>query len=132
MAYLNLRREECARLFPQRWNISEVFRIGAHGFVLIARCTMDFEDLSQCFSLTLGLEVSGHANVGIDFEFAERSREKQEKYRRLFKNRHTFAPGSSLVGCRNLFNTPWATFIADDSPFFIDGILYLRVVVSIK
>ncbi|KAL1197257.1 BTB/POZ domain-containing protein POB1 [Cardamine amara subsp. amara] len=48
-----------------------------------------------------------------------------------YKGSYTFT-GGKAVGYKNLFGIPWRAFIAEDSQYFINGILHLRTELTIK
>ncbi|KAL8103143.1 BTB/POZ domain-containing protein At2g46260-like [Apium graveolens] len=127
VAYLDLTREECVRLYPAGVTSSEDFHLGEHGFYLLAYCNMDVQNVSERFGLFLGMRGNGSASLKMDYELAAWSR-SQGVYRTEDKGSDTLTEGQ-YVGSRNLFNTTWNAFIADDSPFFINGKLHLRVTV---
>lgn len=133
VAYLNLKREECVCLSPDEWLCSEPFYLGTQGFYLSASCNMERQNqsLSQCFGLYLGMLEKGSPSFAVDYEFAGWSKEEENYKTRSKRRSHTFT-GGRCIGFSNLFKTTWAAFIADDSPYFINGILHLRAVVSIK
>jgi len=66
----------------------------------------------------------------VDYEFAARTRPSGE-FVSKYKGYYTFT-GGKAVGYRNLFAIPWPLFMADDSLFFIDGVLHLRAELTIK
>ncbi|KAK1369933.1 BTB/POZ domain-containing protein POB1-like [Heracleum sosnowskyi] len=130
VVYLDLKRKECVRLFPSRRTRSQTFHLGRHGLFLLAYCHMDNENVSQCFGLYLGMEKNESASLTVDCEFAAWSKEVMG-YQRKYDSSKTFS-GGQVFGRRNLFNTSWAAFIAKDSPYFINGKLHLRAVVTVK
>ncbi|KAL9669872.1 hypothetical protein QQ045_007422 [Rhodiola kirilowii] len=50
---------------------------------------------------------------------------RQKSMQVKYKGKYTFI-GAKAVGWRNLFDIPWSLFMAENSPFFINGILHLR------
>lgn len=130
VAYLDLKREECLRLYP-RGNIrSQSFQLDDKSLYLSAYCNMDPQNVSQCFGLFLGIEENASASLTVDYEFAAWSRE-QKTYKTEFAGSRTIT-GERSVGRRNLFNTTWKAFIAGDSPYFINGKLLIRAVITVK
>lgn len=127
VAYLDLTREECMRLYPAGVTSSEDFHLGKHGFYLLAYCNMDLQNVSECFGLYLGMRENGSASCKMDYELGGWSK-NQGVYRTDYKGSDTLT-GGQYVGRRNLFNTTWKAFIADDSPFFTNGKLHLRATV---
>jgi hypothetical protein len=122
--YINLERERCSRLFLSGSEYCRQFRFMGHLFVLSAHCNMDS---SNSFGLLLEMPVEDKELVRrtIDYKFEAKTRltlEFDTKYE------STCTIGSREdVRCKDLFSVPWTNFIADDSPFFIDDILHLRI-----
>ncbi|CAL5194981.1 unnamed protein product [Lathyrus oleraceus] len=130
VVYLDLKREECANLFPSGCVYSQDFHIGSQGFILSAHCNMDKQSFYHCFDLFLGMLEKPYASCCVGYEFAVRSRPTLE-YISKYKGDYILTGGSG-VGYRNFFGTPWTSFMAEDSVFFINGILHLRVELTIK
>lgn len=130
IAYLDLKREECSRLFPAGRIYSQAFHLAGQGFFLSAHCNMEQQSTFYCFGLFLGMQEKGSMSVTVDYEFAARTRPSGE-FVSKYKGNYTFT-GGKAVGYRNLFAIPWQTFMADDSLFFIDGMLHLRAELTIK
>ncbi|GJN19512.1 hypothetical protein PR202_gb06795 [Eleusine coracana subsp. coracana] len=130
IAYLDLKREECSRLFPTGRIYSQAFHLAGQGFFLSAHCNMEQQSTFYCFGLFLGMQEKGSMSVTVDYEFAARTRPSGE-FVSKYKGNYTFT-GGKAVGYRNLFAIPWTTFMADDSLFFIDGMLHLRAELTIK
>ncbi|KAM1068815.1 hypothetical protein ACFX2I_000740 [Malus domestica] len=130
VVYLDLKREECANLFPSGRVYSQAFHLGGQGFFLSAHCNMDQQSSFHCFGLFLGMQEKGSVSFAVDYEFAARSKPTEE-FISKYKGNYTFT-GGKAVGYRNLFAIPWTSFMADDSPFFINGVLHLRAELTIK
>ncbi|XP_020150145.1 BTB/POZ domain-containing protein POB1 isoform X2 [Aegilops tauschii subsp. strangulata] len=130
IAYLDLKREECSRLFPSGRIYSQAFHLAGQGFFLSAHCNMDQQSAFHCFGLFLGMQEKGSTSVTVDYEFAARTRPSGD-FVSKYKGYYTFT-GGKAVGYRNLFAIPWPSFMADDSLFFIDGVLHLRAELTIK
>ncbi|XP_021890964.1 BTB/POZ domain-containing protein At2g46260-like isoform X2 [Carica papaya] len=130
IVYLDLKREECGRLFPTGRVYSQAFHLGGQGFFLSAHCNLDQQSSFHCFGLFLGMQEKGSVAFTVDYEFAARLRPTEE-YASKYKGNYTFT-GGKAVGYRNLFGLPWTTFMADDSLYFINGILHLRAELTIK
>ncbi|KAJ7962508.1 BTB/POZ domain-containing POB1-like protein [Quillaja saponaria] len=54
VVYLDLKREECANLFPSGRVYSQAFHLGGQGFFLSAHCNMDQQSSFHCFGLVFG------------------------------------------------------------------------------
>ncbi|KAK3024501.1 hypothetical protein RJ639_043818 [Escallonia herrerae] len=130
VVYLDLKREECANLFPSGRVYSQAFHLGGQGFFLSAHCNMDQQSSFHCFGLFLGMQEKGSVTFAVDYEFAARSK-PNEDYISKYKGNYTFT-GGKAVGYRNLFGIPWTSFMAEDSLYFINGILHLRAELTIR
>uniref|UniRef100_A0A5B6ZJS9 BACK domain-containing protein n=2 Tax=Davidia involucrata TaxID=16924 RepID=A0A5B6ZJS9_DAVIN len=130
VVYLDLKREECAHLFPAGRVYSQAFHLGGQGFFLSAHCNMDQQSSFHCFGLFLGMQEKGSVSFAVDYEFAARLKPTEE-YVSKYKGNYTFT-GGKAVGYRNLFGIPWTAFMAEDSIYFINGILHLRAELAIR
>ncbi|KAK2650138.1 hypothetical protein Ddye_017627 [Dipteronia dyeriana] len=130
VVYLDLKREECANLFPSGRVYSQAFHLGGQGFFLSAHCNMDQQSSFHCFGLFLGMQEKGSVSFAVDYEFAARSKPTEE-FVSKYKGNYTFT-GGKAVGYRNLFAIPWTSFMAEDSHYFINGILHLRAELTIR
>ncbi|KAL6311550.1 hypothetical protein AAG906_005162 [Vitis piasezkii] len=130
VVYLDLKREECINLFPSGRVYSQAFHLGGQGFFLSAHCNMDQQSSIHCFGLFLGMQEKGSVTFAVDYEFAARSKPTEE-YISKYKGNYTFT-GGKAVGYRNLFAIPWTSFVAEDSLYFINGILHLRAELTIR
>ncbi|CAH2057748.1 unnamed protein product [Thlaspi arvense] len=130
VVYLDLKREECAGLFPSGRVYSQAFHLGGQGFFLSAHCNMDQQSSFHCFGLFLGMQEKGAVSFGVDYEFSAREK-PLESFVSKYKGNYTFT-GGKAVGYRNLFGIPWTSFMAEDSQYFINGILHLRAELTIK
>ncbi|KAK1378168.1 BTB/POZ domain-containing protein POB1-like [Heracleum sosnowskyi] len=127
VVHLDLTRKECESLFPAGHSESEAFYLGKHGFYLRAFCVMNPNNVSRCFGLYLGMLGNESDKFKMDFEIAAWSK-REEKYKTQYIDRTTLT-GGQFLGPWNLFKTSWEAFIADDSPYFINGKLHLRAMV---
>ncbi|KAK6136581.1 hypothetical protein DH2020_029671 [Rehmannia glutinosa] len=117
--YLDLKREECANLFP------------SGEFILKLSTWVDKG--SSCLHIVTWINRArfiGSVTFAVDYEFAARSKPTEE-YISKYKGNYTFT-GGKAVGYRNLFSIPWTSFMAEDSLYFINGILHLRAELTIK
>ncbi|XP_028770346.1 BTB/POZ domain-containing protein POB1 [Neltuma alba] len=130
VVYLDLKREECANLFPSGRVYSQAFHLGGQGFFLSAHCNMDQQSSFHCFGLFLGMQEKGSVSFAVDYEFAARSRPTEE-FVSKYKGNYKFT-GGKAVGYRNLFAIPWTSFMAEDSLYFINGVLHLRAELTIR
>ncbi|KAJ0444400.1 putative chromatin remodeling & transcription regulator BTB-POZ family [Helianthus annuus] len=129
VVYFDLKRDMCARarLFPLGNVLSEIFILGGQRFCLVARCNMDTFGLYLCM---LENKAGYFFEFEFDFEFAARLKPAEE-FVSKFKQSCTFKGGTG-VGHGNLFGIPWTWFIGEDSFCFIDGVLDLRVELTIR
>ncbi|KAI9179994.1 hypothetical protein LWI28_000015 [Acer negundo] len=130
VVYLDLKREECANLFPSGRVYSQAFHLGGQGFFLSAHCNMDQQSSFHCFGLFLGMQEKGSVSFAVDYEFAARSKPTEE-FVSKYKGNYTFT-GGKAVGYRNLFAIQWNSFLAEDSLYFINDILHLRAELTIR
>ncbi|CAL2260430.1 unnamed protein product [Prunus armeniaca] len=130
IVFLDLKREECARLFPAGRVYSQAFHLGGQGFFLSAHCNMDQQSSFHCFGLFLGMQEKGSVSFTVDYEFSARSK-PGEDYLSKYKGNYTFT-GGKAVGYRNLFGIPWTSFMADDSIYFMDSVLHLKAELTIR
>ncbi|XP_016499539.2 BTB/POZ domain-containing protein POB1 isoform X1 [Nicotiana tabacum] len=130
IVYLDLKRDECANLFPSGKVYSQAFHLGGQGFFLSAHCNMDQQSSFHCFGLFLGMQEKGSVSFAVDYEFAARTKPAEE-YVSKYKGNYTFT-GGKAVGYRNLFAIPWTSFMAEDSLYFINGVLHLRAELTIR
>lgn len=128
IVYLDLKREECSRLFLSEGIYSRSFYLAGHRLHLMAFCEMHEDSKSYSFGLGLLCYPKCSKFVTLDYEIAAR-RNPSGKFVSLFNDEHTF-DGVWAYGCRDLFLTPWSTLIADDN-LFIDGLLHLRADVTL-
>ncbi|KAL0412109.1 UNVERIFIED_CONTAM: BTB/POZ domain-containing protein POB1 [Sesamum latifolium] len=108
VVFLDLKREECANLFPSGRVYSQAFHLGGQGFFLSAHCNMDQQSSFHCFGLFLGMQEKGCVTFAVDYEFAARSK-PTEDFISKYKGNYTFT-GGKAVGYRNLFSIPWTFF----------------------
>uniref|UniRef100_A0A6V7QVM6 BTB domain-containing protein n=1 Tax=Ananas comosus var. bracteatus TaxID=296719 RepID=A0A6V7QVM6_ANACO len=130
VAFLDLKREECAKLFPGGRLYSRPFYLAGHGFFLAVHCDTGHESASHCFGLFLGNQENEKdpKSFTVEYKFAVRARPSGE-----FVNKYggTYAfTGEKVVGCGNIF--PWSSFIHKDSPYFINDVLHLRAELTAK
>uniref|UniRef100_A0A0D9WQQ9 MATH domain-containing protein n=1 Tax=Leersia perrieri TaxID=77586 RepID=A0A0D9WQQ9_9ORYZ len=143
-AYMDLTRDDCLRLFPSGRLISQTFRLAGRQFFLSAHCNMDQMDTFHCFGLFLAMakedEEGGSSSASVpltvDYDFAARTRrpsgeDGDDEFVSVYMGYYEFR-GGKAVGYRNLFGTPWDSFMADGSVFFVDGVLHLRAELHVK
>ncbi|KAI3892563.1 hypothetical protein MKX03_021204 [Papaver bracteatum] len=127
---LDLKRGECVKLFPSGRVDSQIFHLGGQGLFLSAHCNMDQQSSFHYVGPTLGMQEKGSVSFAVDDEFAARSKPSEE-YVTKFKRDYTFTARME-VGSRNLFAIPWTNFMAEDSLYFMKGMLHLRAQITFK
>ncbi|XBI85899.1 hypothetical protein VPH35_093955 [Triticum aestivum] len=127
IAYMDLKREECSQLFPSEQIFSHPLHVAGQGFILGAGCNMVQQIGSHRFGIFLyiNLKQKGSTGVSVNYEFAARTRPSGH-FVSKYNASHTFTD-SAIVACRDPFSIPWEMFLADDNPFFISGVLHLRL-----
>lgn len=125
IVYLDLTREECSRLFPEGRVFTHLFHLAGRDFFLTAACEMDEQSKAYSFGLFIAMTrmPKGPTCLTVDFEFAARTR-SPGKFVTRWEDKHTIGD-DWMLGCGDLFEVPWSTFIASDN-HFIDGVLHLR------
>ncbi|KAK1284494.1 BTB/POZ domain-containing protein POB1 [Acorus calamus] len=127
IVYFNLSRTECAGLFPSGEIETQLFPVGGHMFSLIAGCEGNIGSLSRSFEIWLYLDSS--EKISVPFHFAVR-KNPSELFNEVKNGNCTF---ESLEGSEyNLFSTPWSSFVAENSSYFINGMLHLRAEIILK
>ncbi|XBI75204.1 hypothetical protein VPH35_068603 [Triticum aestivum] len=98
----------------------------AHLFHLAGQRFLSHNKLSNGYSFGLFIETiempKGPTCLTVDFELAARAR-SSGKFVLRFEDKHT--GDDWMLGCGDLSEVPWSTFIANDN-LFIDGVLHLR------
>ncbi|KAG6636655.1 hypothetical protein I3843_11G123300 [Carya illinoinensis] len=129
IVYLDLKREECECLFPAGVAYSLPFQLGGRWFFLSAHCNLDQRGLHS-FGLFLVILEKRSVSFTVEYEFAARSQPNKE-FVSKHKGNCNFA-GGKAVGYQNLFGITWTAFMADDSLYFINGVVHLRAELTIK
>ncbi|MFS8026415.1 hypothetical protein Hanom_Chr16g01486461 [Helianthus anomalus] len=156
VVYLDLKRHVCARLFPSDLFYSEGFELGGHMCYFHAQCVIDQQQKSlHWFMLYLAIEEKESVHDVFDYKFVARSKpaadhgnKKTSWYGYLFgiswtwfigrsksaeefevksKGSYACTGGKEKKGYEYLFRIPWTSFIEEDSVYFIDGVLHLKL-----
>ena len=118
-----LSRRQCSGLFPSGSIRSPPFCCAGHGFFLSAHRRME---PSNSFVLIIQkLEDKGLVRGTLDYEIDVKTTPSLE-FTTLWR-RTTTTDSRQALGCR----IPWPSIIADNSRFFVDDKLHLRVHVKI-
>ncbi|KAL9691693.1 hypothetical protein QQ045_012119 [Rhodiola kirilowii] len=128
VVYMSLKHDECANLFPSGKLNSRSFLLNGHTFSLSAQRVQQNE--SHCFGLYLKMHQKGSEICQIDFKFSVMTK-LREDFEDKFRTTYSFTRGET-VGVHNLVNKPWTEFIAVDSDYFINDILYLKAELIVK
>jgi hypothetical protein len=123
-----LKREQCYRLFPSGSISSQLFCCAGQGFFLSAHCNME---PSNSFGLLIEmLEDKRSPRRTMAYTIQVKIKSLQDF---VTVHKGTFTSDSrDAAGCNDLFGLPWSEFITDNSPFFIDDKLHLRVFAVMK
>ena len=119
----SIKREHCCGLFPSRSIRSPPFYCAGHGFFLSALAKT--ESFNFFGLLIKKLEGNGPLRGTIDYEMEVTARRSSEFA--SISRRTTTTDIRQAFGCR----IPWSEISADDSPFFVDDNLHLRVRIKI-
>eukprot|EP00252_Welwitschia_mirabilis_P016686 TRINITY_DN3694_c0_g1_i2.p1 TRINITY_DN3694_c0_g1~~TRINITY_DN3694_c0_g1_i2.p1 ORF type:complete len:576 (-),score=106.85 TRINITY_DN3694_c0_g1_i2:162-1889(-) len=130
IVFMDLKKEECEALYPSGRVYSQAFHLGGQGFFLSAHCNMDQQNAFHCFGLFLGMQEKGSVSFSVDYEFAVRQKPSFD-FVVKYKGNYLFT-GGKAVGYRNLFQTPWSSFMAEECPYFDKNILHLRAELTIR
>ena len=131
IVYLDLTRTECNALYPSNRIFSQKFHLGGKEFLLSPCCNKDQQNRFHHFGLFLWSQEKGSSvSVTVNYEFSSRWKPTQEFVVRR-KGKYKFT-GVQSIGFRDVLGAPWATFIGEDSPYFINDLLHLRAQLSIR
>ncbi|KAL8543509.1 hypothetical protein ACS0TY_004163 [Phlomoides rotata] len=124
IVYLDLTREELMHIFPGGDQIrSETFHLGGLALTLLSTFLVRNQHL-----FWLGLEVVGSRTCTVKYETALRTKPSEE-----FENCLKESDVLNEPRCISLFHGMQCTeLIGDDSIYFINDILHVRVVITIK
>uniref|UniRef100_A0A453LM24 BTB domain-containing protein n=5 Tax=Aegilops tauschii subsp. strangulata TaxID=200361 RepID=A0A453LM24_AEGTS len=119
----SLKREHCSGSFPSGSMRSPPFYRAGHGFFLSAHRRMGPSNFF--FLIIQKLEDKGLVGGTLDYEIEVKTTPSLE-FTTLWRR-------TTTTGCRQGFGcrVPWPEVIPDDSPFFIDDKLHIRVHVKI-
>ncbi|KAJ0250047.1 BTB/POZ domain-containing protein [Hirschfeldia incana] len=130
IVYLDLTRKECNAMYRSNEIYSQKFHFGGQVFILLASCNKNQLYWFHHFGLYLVTQERGSASLTVDYEFSARWKPTQE-FVKTRKGKYKFT-GVESIGFRDLFGTSWASFIGEDSPYFINDVLHLRAELSIR
>ncbi|KAK1263304.1 BTB/POZ domain-containing protein POB1 [Acorus gramineus] len=126
--YLELKRSDCQNSSLNGLIMSQAFFVHGQAFHIVAqRCSEEM----QSFGLFLSCVYDGTPTmVKVDFEFWVRER-STDTFVNKFKESYGFTNRLGR-GTRNLCSMTWASFIGNDSSYFINDVLHLKANISIK
>ncbi|KAK1264660.1 BTB/POZ domain-containing protein POB1 [Acorus gramineus] len=128
--FYDLSLEDCKKLKLEGIKLySEEFFLGKQPFSL----RMQYEPSIDSFGLFLSIQNPSLVAIEVEGEFAVKKKPemvfvKKTIFKRpgmLYKRKYTYR------GTFNLVHMPWESFISDNSPYFIDGVLHLKVDLSV-
>ncbi|KAL9692038.1 hypothetical protein QQ045_012470 [Rhodiola kirilowii] len=128
--YLKLKRDECAKLFPDGKVYSKTFHLNGRTFTLSLACNMNQQNVSHCFGLFLLMHAKRTEICLIQFKFSVIAK-PTEDFEDRFKGTCSLTT-NKFYGVCNLVNLPWTEFIAVDSKYFVADILRLKVELIVK
>ncbi|CAN1162232.1 BTB/POZ domain-containing protein POB1 [Linum perenne] len=133
LVYLELKREECSELFSSchRQLRSKSFYFEDFEFYLRVKCVEE-----DRFGVYLGMEKKNPlARIVAKLEIGVRKNGggncSSSNFVSLYEEERTIA-GEEYLGCDNLLGVASTTFMADQSPFFIDDTLCLEIMVTVR
>ncbi|KAF8046605.1 hypothetical protein N665_3589s0001 [Sinapis alba] len=130
IVYLDLPRKDCYALYPSKEIYSQKFHLGGQEFILLACCNKGHQlNGFHSFGLYLKTQEQGSVSLTVDYNFSARWKPTQDFVIRG-KGKSKFT-GVEAMGFSDLFGTPWASFIGEDGPYFINDVLHLRAELSI-
>ncbi|KAK1311455.1 BTB/POZ domain-containing protein POB1 [Acorus calamus] len=128
--YLELKRLDCQKLSVNGTITSQAFYVHGQVFRIISQL---YSEEMQSFGLFLECVHNGTPiMIKVDYEFWVKERSTMT-YVNKFKTSYEFTSIDRLgKGNKNLCGMSWASFIENDSPYFINDVLYLKAHISIK
>ncbi|KAK1300356.1 BTB/POZ domain-containing protein POB1 [Acorus calamus] len=128
--YLELKRSDCQKLSPNGIIMSQAFYVHGQAFHIVAQ---RYVEEMQTFGMFLRCVLGGTPTmVKVDFEIQVRER-TTKTFVSKFKSSYDFTSLDRLGrGSKNLCGMSWASFIGNDSAYFTNDVLHLKVYISIK
>ncbi|XP_057433776.1 BTB/POZ domain-containing protein POB1-like [Lotus japonicus] len=113
--HLDIKRDDCAKLYPFGKMTFEPFNLGGKIFVIQAYYHRD-EGGSTCFGLYSQSPPQTALNISVEFEYSVKRRPDME-FAVLARNRALITPVVG-TGYRNIFQLPWISLLQRDVTFF--------------
>ncbi|KAK1321410.1 BTB/POZ domain-containing protein POB1 [Acorus calamus] len=128
VVFFDLSRSECAGLFPFGCIVTQWFPVGEHMFYIAVCCVQNSRSLSHSFGVWLYLESP--EEISVSYHYAVR-KNPSKLFIDVRNENYTFQSPEGY-GYEDVFRTPWSTFIAENSPYFINGTLHFRAEIIIE
>ncbi|KAK1264988.1 BTB/POZ domain-containing protein POB1 [Acorus gramineus] len=126
--FYDLRLEDCKKLKLEGIKLySEEFFLGKQPFSL----RMHYEPSIDSFGLFLSIQNTSLVAIEVEGEFAVKKKPEMVFVRKFILKRMPYKIKYNYRGTFNLVHMPWESFISDNSPYFIDGVLHLKVDLSV-
>ncbi|KAL8556663.1 hypothetical protein ACS0TY_004201 [Phlomoides rotata] len=125
VVYLDLTRTELDRIVPKCDVWSETFHFDGLEFGLCASCSTSFDH----YNFGLALYVSTSSTCTIKYEFSVRTMHQVDSFGSWFNGTRTFTKTEKLY---NVHSEEWTNFIRKDNSYFINDILHVKAVLTIK
>ncbi|KAK1299939.1 BTB/POZ domain-containing protein POB1 [Acorus calamus] len=128
--YFELKRSDCQKLSLNGMIMSQAFYVHGQAFHIVVQ---RYVEEIQTFGMFLRCVLDGTPTmVKVDFEIQVRER-ITKTFVSKFKSSYNFTSMDHLGrGSKNLCGMSWASFIGNDSPYFTNDVLHLKVYISIK
>ncbi|KAK1286111.1 BTB/POZ domain-containing protein POB1 [Acorus calamus] len=128
IVYLDLTRQECSKILTLDRICSDEFHLKQQPFFIVAANT-GTQDSSVRFGVFLKMEETLLSRITVEMEIACRKK-PEGGFVFISKMKHTVT-NKGEWGFFDLFNTPWESFISQNSLFFIDNMLHLRAELTV-
>ncbi|KAL6551546.1 hypothetical protein OROGR_007700 [Orobanche gracilis] len=127
IVFFHLTRKDLRGIFPDREIMSESFHLGKQEFVLVGRCYLCGVGEHK-FCLVLKVMGSAEPPPVVKYEVAIRMKPSEE-FNTWIGGNYAF---SEEVSFPNLIDISWDCYMSDDNGYFINGVQYVRVELTIK
>ncbi|KAL6518911.1 hypothetical protein OROHE_017664 [Orobanche hederae] len=122
IVFFHFTRKDLRGIFPDREIMSESFHLGKQELVLVGRCYL------HNFCLVLKVVGSAAPPPVVKYEVAIRKKPSEE-FNTWIGGNYAF---SEQVSFLNLLDVSWDGYMSDDNPYFVNGVQYVRVELTIK
>ncbi|KAK1264758.1 BTB/POZ domain-containing protein [Acorus gramineus] len=133
IVYFALEKEECASLYPDGSIYSESFYLGGNAFYFRVDYKKFMEAFPQNCNIYLYLEPEDAFDpIEVECDYAMRGRAEG----RFVEERRVIIPFCSSSGVRigshGLYGFKWSSFIEENNMYFVDGMLQLKVELTLQ